>query len=68
MGAAPSLHSPKSKAMRQITETTASTTSAGKPASCMMVTGTPFAGTRNKLLKISAIVSPPTLAFSNMKA
>ena len=40
--AAPSLHRPKSKAMRQSTDTTESTTSAGKPASCMMVIGLPF--------------------------
>ena len=54
--------------MRQVTDTTASTTSEGKPASCRMVTGTPFAGSRNSVDRISTIVSPPTLAFSNMKA
>ena len=34
--------------MRHDTETTASTTSAGKPASCMMVIGLPLAGRRNR--------------------
>ena len=53
--------------MRDSTETTESTTSAGKPASCMMVIGLPFAGMRNRWLTTSAMVSPPTVAFSNMK-
>ena len=66
-GDAPSLHSPKSKAMRPNTDTTESTTSAGKPASCITVTGLPFAGRRNRFEMMSAMVSPPTLAFSNMK-
>ena len=54
--------------MRHSTDTTESTTSAGKPASCMIVIGLPFGGRRNRWLSISAMVSPPTLAFSNMKA
>ncbi len=54
--------------MRQSTDTTESTTSAGKPASCMMVIGLPSVGMRNNWLRISAMVSPPILAFSNMKA
>src|ERR1700720_4897588 len=66
-GAAPSLQSPRSKAMRQMTDTTASTTSDGKPASYMMVTGLPFGGSLNSSLSTSAMVSPPTLALSNMK-
>jgi hypothetical protein len=54
--------------MRQSTETTASVTSAGKPASCMIVIGRPSIGTRKSWLIASDMVSPPTLAFSNMKA
>ena len=54
--------------MRQSTDTTESTTSAGKPASCMMVIGLPLGGSRNSWLRTSAMVSPPTLALSNMKA
>jgi len=53
---------------RHNTETTLSTTSAGKPASCMTVIGLPWAGRRNRWLMTSAMVSPPTLALSNMKA
>src|SRR3954465_5585959 len=52
--------------MRQTTETTPSTTSDGNPANCMMVIGLPFCGSRNNWPSTSAIVSPPTLAFSNM--
>ena len=54
--------------MRHSTDTTESTTSAGKPASCMIVIGRPLAGNRNRWLMTSAMVSPPTLALSNMKA
>ncbi|MGY3292547.1 hypothetical protein ACVWWP_005614 [Bradyrhizobium sp. LM3.6] len=43
-------------------------TSAGKPASCITVIGLPLAGRRNRWLITSAMVSPPTLALSNMKA
>ena len=53
--------------MRNSTEATESTTSAGKPASCMMVIGTPFGGRRNSVDSVSTIVSPPTFALSNMK-
>jgi hypothetical protein len=65
---APSLHRPKSNAMRHNTDTIESTTSAGKPASCITVIGLPSAGSRNNWLMASAIVSPPTLAFPNRKA
>ena len=34
----------------------------------MMVIGLPSAGSRNSWLINSAMVSPPTLAFSNMNA
>jgi hypothetical protein len=34
----------------------------------MMVIGMPFAGRRKSWRSVSAIVSPPTLALSNMKA
>jgi hypothetical protein len=34
----------------------------------MIVIGLPFGGSRNSVAKISVMVSPPTLAFSNMKA
>ena len=54
--------------MRPRTDTTESTTSAGKPASCMTVIGLPFAGSRNSWPMTSLMVSPPTLALSNMKA
>ena len=54
--------------MRHNTDTTESTTSAGRPASCMIVIGLPLAGRRNSWHSTSAMVSPPTLAFSNMKA
>ena len=54
--------------MRPSTETTESTTSAGKPASCMTVIGLPSGGRRNSWLTTSTMVSPPTLALSNMKA
>jgi hypothetical protein len=54
--------------MRDTTDTTESTTSAGKPASCMIVIGVPFDGIRNRLPSTSAIVSPPIFAFSNMNA
>ena len=67
-GETPSLHNPKSNAMRHNTETTESTTSAGKPASCITVIGRPLAGRRNRWLMTSAMVSPPTLALSNMNA
>ena len=53
--------------MRSSTDTTESTTSAGKPASCMMVIGMPFGGRRNSVASVSTMVSPPTLALSNMK-
>ena len=33
-----------------------------------MVIGLPSVGSRNRLLRISAMVSPPMFAFSNMKA
>jgi hypothetical protein len=54
-------------AHEQQRDTTESTTSAGKPASCMMVIGLPSAGRRNSWRSVSPIVSPPTLALSNMK-
>src|SRR6516164_10231215 len=54
--------------MRQITDTTASTTSEGNPANCMTEIGFPFDGNRNNWPSTSAMVSPPTLALSNMKA
>ena len=45
-----------------------SRSSTGKPASCMMVIGRPLIGRRKSSDKTLPIVSPPTLAFSNMKA
>ena len=51
-------HTPNSKAMRSNTEATASTTSAGKPASCTMVIGRHSAGGGTASTG-PTIVSPP---------
>ena len=47
---------------------TESTTSAGKPASCITVMGRPLGCRRKSWARTSTMVSPPMLALSNMKA
>ena len=67
-GTAPSLHSPNSKARRNSTETMASNTSAGNPASCTIDISLVSPSRRRSWHRMSTIESPPAAGSSKMKA